>query len=81
MTASDREVLDRLIRIETMLQPLVDHRAQDERDIRELQRTAVTREDLDRQHRRTLALTGVIVSVIAVLVPSGISIIAIVVMA
>ena len=75
----EREVLDRLIRIETMLQPLVDYKATSERDIRELQRTSVTREELDRDRRRQLAVTTVIVSVVAILLPSGISVIAMVI--
>lgn len=70
---ASREVLDRLITIEAMLRQLVQHR--DDSEIRELERGAVTRDELERQHRRTLAWVSLIVSIIGIIIGASASVI------
>lgn len=73
MTAEDREVLDRLIRIETMLTQMTTQREDHEARLRVLEREAMTAERVasiaedraDARQRRLLGWLALVVAVVS----------------
>lgn len=74
MTEPDREVLDRLIRIETMLYNMVERKDDHESRLRDVEHTMITREELDGRQVRTLRWVALIVSVLGIVVSAVVSI-------
>lgn len=82
MTDSDRETRDLLIEIRTMLGVVVTKGEDHELRLRQVEQTAVTKEELaeeraaaDARTKRVIGWAGVVIAALSLIIPTGVSVV------